>query len=188
LADAVNASSNRVDRAALCARVAAGLNDWGYGEREVIERRVEEELAPFTVADLDRFAARLAQTSADWGFHPHDPIARRVSRLAHTLVLQQPSELSGAESLEIARRRPVFIVANHLSYVDANVLDALIANAGYADVADKLTVLVGPKVYLLPVRRLASMCFGAIKIPQSQSHASGDAVMPRREVARLAVE
>ncbi len=184
----MNASSNRADHAALCARVAAGLSDWGYGERELIERRVEQELAPFGEADLDRFAARLAQTHADWGFHPHDPIARRVSRLAHTLVLQAGSELSCAESLEIARRRPVFVVANHLSYVDANVLDALIAAAGYADVADKLTVLVGPKVYLLPVRRLASMCFGAIKIPQSQSHASGDAVMPRREVARLAVE
>ena len=47
-----------------------------------------------------------------------------------------------------------------------------------------MTVLVGPKVYMLAVRRLASLCFGSIKIPQSQSRASGEAVMPRREVAR----
>ena len=56
------------------------------------------------------------------------------------------------------------------------------------EVADRMTVLVGPKVYMLPVRRLASLCFGAIKIPQSQSRASGEAVMPRREVARLAMQ
>ena len=51
-----------------------------------------------------------------------------------------------------------------------------------------MTVLVGPKVYMLPVRRLASLCFGSIKIPQSQSRASGEAVMPRREVAQLAMQ
>jgi 1-acyl-sn-glycerol-3-phosphate acyltransferase len=82
----------------------------------------------------------------------------------------------------------VFLVANHLSYVDANVLDALLVAAGQSAVADRMTVLVGPKVYMLAVRRLASLCFGSIKIPQSQSRASGEAVMPRREVAQLAMQ
>ena len=179
--------SPRLDRATLCARVAAGLTEWGAGELGAVERRVARELDAFSDAEVDRFGARLAETGSSWGFHPYDPIARRVSRLAHKLVLQPPSLLAPSESLATARARPVFIVANHLSYIDANVLDALIVTAGYEDVADRLTVLVGPKVYLTPVRRLASLCFGAIKIPQSQSRASGDAVMPRREVARLAV-
>ena len=67
----------------------------------------------------------------------------------------------------IAASRPVFLVVNHLSYVDANVLDALLVSSGQRAVADRMTVLVGPKVYMHPVRRLASLCFGAIKIPQS---------------------
>lgn len=188
LTDAADPRHSSVDRAALCGALSVGLADWGAGEREALERRLWDELRDFTNRDLEVFGARLMDTGASWGFHPHDPIARRLSRLAHTLVLRPPSELAGGASLECARSQPVFLVANHLSYVDANVLDALIVGAGYGDVADKLTVLVGPKVYALPVRRLASLCFGAIKIPQSQSRASGDAVMPRREVARLAVQ
>ena len=38
------------------------------------------------------------------------------------------------------------------------------------------------------IRRLASLCFGAIKIPQSTTRASGAAVMPMREVARLSAQ
>jgi 1-acyl-sn-glycerol-3-phosphate acyltransferase len=188
LTEAANPRHASVDRAALCAGLAAGLADWGAGELDALTRTVERELSDFSDAELAIFGARLSDTGATWGFYPHDPIARRMSRLAHSLVLRPPSEMAERESLEIARRQPVFFVANHLSYVDANVLDALIVRAGYEDVADRLTVVAGPKVYSLPVRRLASLCFGSIKIPQSQSIASGDAVMPRREVARLAVK
>ena len=94
---------------------------------------------------------------------------------------------SRASALDFARSQPVFFIANHLSYIDANVIDALLVDAGYAEVANGLTVLAGPKVFALPIRRMASLCFGAIKMPQSQSTASGEAVMPRREVARLAL-
>jgi 1-acyl-sn-glycerol-3-phosphate acyltransferase len=103
-------------------------------------------------------------------------------------VLRPGSGLEASEALAFARRQPVFFISNHLSYIDANVIDALLVGAGFADVADGLTVLAGPKVFALPIRRLASLCFGTIKMPQSQSTASGEAVMPRREVARLAQE
>jgi len=188
LTEAANPRHSSVDRASLCAALAVGLCDWGAGERAALERTIWNELRDFSDADLGEFGARLVETGDRWGFHPYDRVARRLSRLAHSLVLRTPSVLTAGESLAIAHERPVFFVANHLSYVDANVLDALIVGAGQREVADKLTVLVGPKVYALPVRRLASLCFGAIKIPQSQSRASGDAIMPRREVARLAVE
>jgi len=188
LNEAANPRHSSVDRAALCGAIAVGLADWGAGEREALERTIWNELRDFSERDLGAFGSRLVETGAEWGFHPFDAVARRLSRLAHRLVLRPPSLLRGGESLAIAHQRPVFFVANHLSYVDANVLDALIVDAGHREVADKLTVLVGPKVYALPVRRLASLCFGAIKIPQSQSLASGDAIMPRREVARLAVQ
>jgi 1-acyl-sn-glycerol-3-phosphate acyltransferase len=186
LAEAANPRHPSVDRAALCARLAAGLADWGASEKSGLERSIASELSQFTDAELAHFSERLAETGGSWGFHPHDPVARRISRLAQKLVLLEGSGLEASESLEVARKGPVFFVANHLSYIDANVLDSLMVMAGYADVADSLTVLAGPKVYSLPTRRLASLCFGSIKIPQSQSIASGEAVMPRREVARLA--
>jgi 1-acyl-sn-glycerol-3-phosphate acyltransferase len=176
------------DRAGFCAKVASGLADWGSGDRHEVERAVERLLHDTSDADLATFARRLAETGASWGFHPHDPTARQVSRLAHSFVLLPSSRLADAHNLAIAAARPVFLVANHLSYVDANVLDAMLAGAGQRAVADRMTVLVGPKVYMHPVRRLASLCFGAIKIPQSQSRASGEAVMPRREVAHLAMQ
>jgi len=164
------------------------LADWGAGERAALEDRVAESVADAHDADLEAFPARLATTGQTWGYHPHDPICRRISRLAHGLVLRPGSGLEASEALAFARRQPVFFIANHLSYIDANVIDALLVSAGYTDVADGLTVLAGPKVFALPIRRLASLCFGTIKMPQSQSTASGEAVMPRREVARLAQE
>ena len=176
------------DRAAFCAKVASGLADWGAGDRHEVERAVERQLRDTSDADLAAFGRRLAETGASWGFHPHDPTARAVSRLAHSFVLLPGSRLADSHHLAIAATRPVFLVANHLSYDDANVLDALLVGAGQRAVADRMTVLVGPKVYMLAVRRLASLCFGAIKIPQSQSRASGEAVMPRREVAQLAMQ
>jgi 1-acyl-sn-glycerol-3-phosphate acyltransferase len=186
VSEAAKPRHSAIDRTKLYADVAMGLSAWGAGEQARLQETVGKELAAFSDAELAEFAARLTGTGATWGFHAHDPIARRVSRLAQSSVLKPGSALEASESLERARKGPVFFVANHLSYVDANILDALFVAAGYQDVADKLTVLVGPKVFQTPTRRLASLCFGTIKIPQSQSIASEEAVMPRREVARLA--
>jgi 1-acyl-sn-glycerol-3-phosphate acyltransferase len=177
-----------VDRAALINRIAGLLAEWGAGERAVLEPRVAQRIADAHDAELAAFPLRLETTGQTWGYHPPDPICRRISRLVHGLVLRPGSGLAASEALSFARRKPVFFVANHLSFIDANVIDALLVDAGFAEVADGLTVLVGPKVFALPIRRLASLCFGTIKMPQSQSTASGEAVMPRREVARLAME
>ncbi len=177
-----------VDREALIGRIADLLAEWGAGEREALVGRVTPSLADADDGELAAFPARLATTGQTWGFHPHDPICRRISRIAHGLVLRPGSALEASDALAFARHQPVFFIANHLSYIDANVIDALLVDAGHADVANELTVLAGPKVFAKPIRRMASLCFGAIKMPQSQSTASGEAVMPRREVARLAQE
>jgi 1-acyl-sn-glycerol-3-phosphate acyltransferase len=177
-----------VDREALIGRIADLLAEWGAGERAALVQRIGALLADADDAELEAFPTRLATTGQTWGYHPPDPLSRRISRIAHGLVLRPESGLEASDALTAARRQPVFFIANHLSYIDANVIDALLVGAGYADVADGLTVLAGPKVFALPIRRLASLCFGAIKMPQSQSTASGEAVMSRREVARLAQE
>ena len=164
------------------------LAEWGAGERAALEPRVAQRIAGAHDAELEAFPLRLATTGQTWGYHPPDAISRQISRLAHGLVLRPGSELVASEALSFARKQPVFFVSNHLSFIDANVIDALLVETGFAAVADGLTVLAGPKVFALPIRRLASLCFGTIKMPQSQSMASGEAVMPRREVARLAME
>lgn len=175
------------ERVGFLSSFGGALAEWGAGERASVEASLADALAGFSDADLARAGERIANTGAHWGYHAPDPVCRAISRLAHHLVLLPGSTLLDAARLDAARRGPVFFVANHLSFIDANVLDALFVGAGYADVAGKLAVLAGPKVFALPIRRLASLCFGAIKIPQSQSRASGEAVMPRREVARLAL-
>jgi 1-acyl-sn-glycerol-3-phosphate acyltransferase len=103
-------------------------------------------------------------------------------------VLEAGSGLENAAALEAARSGRALLLGNHLSFVDVNVLDHLMAEAGYGDVAERITALVGPKVFASPIRRLASLCFGTIKLAQSTSRASGEAVMRPREVARLAIE
>ncbi len=177
-----------MERETLIGRIADLLAEWGAGERSALVQRIAQKVSDADDAELEAFPARLATTGRTWGYHPPDPICRRISRIAHGLVLRPGSGLEPSDALPFARAQPVFFIANHLSYIDANVIDALLVGAGYDDIADGLTVLAGPKVFALPIRRLASLCFGTIKMPQSQSTASGEAVMPRREVARLAQE
>ena len=78
------------------------------------------------------------------------------------------------------------IVANHLSYSDANVIEVLLQQSGGGEVADRLAVVAGPKVYSELSRRFSSLCFGTIKSPQNEGVSSGDAAMSAREVAMAA--
>lgn len=174
------------DRDQIVRGIARMLSEWAAIQETTLRKRIEADLADISDASLRESVARMASTGGHWGYHPPDTVARRCSRAVHAIVLESSSALIGAEVLEIARARPVILLANHLSFVDANVADALISHASYEDVANRLTVVVGPKVFSEPIRRLASLCFGTIKIPQSASRASGEAVMSLREVARLA--
>ena len=180
-----NSDTASARRAAWITRTAELISGWGAGPSERVARVLGEGLEKFEAADLERLDERLRTTGGAWGHHAADPVARRISRVTHALVLEPDSALVEAGALEVARERPVFLLGNHLSYEDANALDYLLDAAGFDDVLRALSVVVGPKVYAEPIRRLASLCFGAIKIPQSTTRASGEAVMPMREVARL---
>lgn len=174
------------DRTQLIRQIARIIASWGAGDEAELAERFEAELAGISHSALRTSLQRIESTGGHWGYHPPDPVARMVSRLTHAIVLESGSQLIGTDALIAARTRPVVFLGNHLSFVDANVVDALISSTGFEDVANRLTVVVGPKVFSAPVRRLASLSFGAIKIPQSTSRASGEAVMSIREVARLA--
>jgi 1-acyl-sn-glycerol-3-phosphate acyltransferase len=104
------------------------------------------------------------------------------------IVLQQPPSVIGASNLDAIAGRAAIIVANHLSYSDANVIEYLLNQCGHAGVADRLTVIAGPKIYTDLSRRFSSLCFGTIKSPQNESVSSGEAAMSARDVALAARE
>jgi hypothetical protein len=150
------------------------------------QERVRAELLRADATDLGRLLQRMTNTGTDWEYQESDILARRLSHALGGLVFEPGSALEGTEHLRIAERESVTFLVNHLSFADANVLECFLAFAGFESVADRLTVLVGPKVYTDPLRRLMSLCFGAIKTPQSATLATGEAVMSKRAIATAA--
>jgi 1-acyl-sn-glycerol-3-phosphate acyltransferase len=112
--------------------------------------------------------------------------ARRIHRALARRVLQHEPVLLGTEHIAAVTGKPVVIVANHLSYSDANLLEVLLHQAGAGALAERLTVIAGPKVYSSLRRRFSSLCFGTIKVPQSSGVSSEEAVMNPRAVALAA--
>lgn len=144
-----------------------------------------------TIADaghgaIEGLMQRLSQPSDAWGYYPRDPLARIVHHRLAPAVLTDPPNITGAGYLDAVRGRAAIFVANHLSYSDANVIEFLLHQCGHREIADRLAVIAGPKVYSDLSRRFSSLCFGTIKSPQSEGVSSGEAEMPAREVARAA--
>jgi 1-acyl-sn-glycerol-3-phosphate acyltransferase len=139
-------------------------------------------------AGPDALLALKARLVADngWDYHPSDPLAQRIHHLLADRFLDHGSELRNAYHLVSVANTPVVLVANHLSYADANVIEVLLQRAGGAELANRRTALAGPKVFTSRERRFSSLCFGTVKVPQSAEVASGEAVLSGREVARAA--
>ena len=155
----------------------------GLGEIRIMLEQAIDEAGPGAV---DRLGSRLASAGADWDYTPSDPLARSIHRVLASRVLQHEPVVTGLEHLEAVRGKPLVIFANHLSYSDANAVEVLLQRAGASEVADRLTVIAGPKVYSNIRRRFSSLCFGTIKVPQSTTRASDEAVMSARDVATAA--
>jgi len=156
----------------------AGMSDI----RASLERAIDEA-GPDGIAFLGR---HLADAGTDWSYYPRDPLARRIHRLLAEGVLRQKPIITGAGHLSAVAGKPLVIVANHLSYSDANAIEVLLHEAGGSELCDRLTVIAGPKVYSDVTRRFSSLCFGTIKVPQSGARATDEAVMNPRDVARAA--
>jgi 1-acyl-sn-glycerol-3-phosphate acyltransferase len=152
------------------------------GVRESLERTIDEA-GPDALAFLGQ---RMGRSLDGWSYHPGDPLARRIHHVLADQVLKQAPIVSGVEHLAHVGSRPLVIFANHLSYSDANVVEVLLQKAGARVLAERLTVLAGPKVYTNVARRFSSLCFGTIRTPQSSSVSSDEAAMSPREVARAA--
>ena len=150
-----------------------------------IRSALEREIGDAGPKALLALKARLDADNG-WHYYPRDPLAQRIHHLLADRFLALGSELRNAHELAAVRNVPTVIVANHLSYADANVIEVLLQRAGGAELANRLTALAGPKVFTSRERRFSSLCFGTVKVPQSVEVASGEAVLSGREIARAA--
>ena len=103
--------------------------------------------------------------------------------------LVRDAQVDGVDHLRAALRQgPCLLLANHLSYVDTQLSDVLLAAHGAADLADLLVVNAGPKVYDEAFRRLAATSLSTLKTAQSSQLGSNAAALSPREVGRIAIE
>lgn len=153
-----------------------------------IRAAIEAEIDAAGAEALAALNRRLSTTGDDWTYYERDPLARRIHQRLADRILLAGSALVGAGHLAAVADKPVVIVANHLSYSDANLIEVLFNGAGGVAraMSDRLTVIAGPKVYSSLRRRFSSLCFGTIKTPQSSAVSTEDAVMNPRDVARAA--
>ena len=135
---------------------------------------------------LVRLNERLGDGGVDWAYCPLDPLARRIHHVLADSLLHRDSAVFGIENATVVAGQSVVILANHLSYSDANLLEILLQRFGGSALADRLTVMAGPKVYSSLKRRFSSLAFGTIRTPQNSAVSTEDAVMNPRDVARAA--
>ena len=175
-------------RDGLIAAILAFVGEAGHNLLPLVDIRghLERELDGAGDTAILALMERLAEDHG-WDYYAPDPLARRIHHLLADRFLTADSTAHGLEHLPGAGVRvPVIIVANHLSYADANVVEVLLQRGGAGALAERLTAVAGPKVFTSRQRRFSSLCFGTIKVPQSADVASGEAVLHAREVARAA--
>jgi 1-acyl-sn-glycerol-3-phosphate acyltransferase len=149
-----------------------------------VRRTLERELDG-AAADIAQLKARM-RSDHGWDYYPYDPLARRIHHLLADRFLSGDSEVHGLRHLDRAAGAPLTMVANHLSYADANTIEILLHRSGGEAIANRLTAIAGPKVFTSRERRFSSLCFGTVKVPQSADVSSGEAVLNARDVARAA--
>jgi 1-acyl-sn-glycerol-3-phosphate acyltransferase len=171
------------DRVQLVDAIAAFVARKSGIDPTAVREPIESAIRQCGEDALGGLSARLAQSHDAWSYYPRDPLAQRVHHALASLVLRHPPQISGHAHLDEIRGKAVVIVANHLSYSDANVIEILLHQSGHAELAERLSVVAGPKVYSDLSRRFSSLCFGTIKSPQNEGVSSGDAAMTAREVA-----
>lgn len=166
--------------------IATFLSTQDAAKVAALRETVATELDAAGEAALAALSERLSRPAESWGYYAPDPLARHLHHVIADILLEPASTLVGTEHLPALADRPVVVLPNHLSYADANLLEILMQRHGARGLADRLTVIAGPKVYSSQKRRFSSLCFGTIRVPQSSGVSSEEAVMDAREIARAA--
>jgi 1-acyl-sn-glycerol-3-phosphate acyltransferase len=173
------------DRAILIGAILRFLAGQDVELLREIRGALEREIDAAGSEALDALKQRLVADDG-WDYYSRDSLVQRIHHLLADRFLDRDSELAGAECLAQVGNAPLAIFSNHLSYADANVIEALLHRSGWAAIADRITALAGPKVFTNRERRFSSLCFGTIKVPQSADVSSEEAALNLREVARAA--
>ena len=139
-------------------------------------------------AVLSKCLVYLQTIGSEHRLYRADPVAQRLTR-AHMRFLMSESILVGEEHLRAAMNAgPTLLLSNHLSYCDTQVKDVLLHDKGASDLADKLVVVAGPKVYENTFRRMASMGLNTLQTAQSAGIQHNKKVLSPREVATIALD
>src|SRR5262245_48792069 len=120
--------------------------------RVALEREID-------AAGSDALVSLKAGLAADhgWTYYAPDPLARRIHHLLADRFLEGGSTVEGIQHLDAVGSGPLTLLANHLSYADANVVDVLLERAGAGALARRLTAMAGPKVFTSRERRFSSL-------------------------------
>src|SRR5262245_43195261 len=94
--------------------------------RDIIEREIDDA-GPNGLSELGQ---RLAVAGSDWTYFAPDPLARRIHHALAERLLDPASTVIGRERLDALAKAPMVMMANHLSYADANVVEVLLRRAG----------------------------------------------------------
>lgn len=173
-------------RSALPAWIASYVA--GAGARAGVEGALRESIAAFDDEALAVALRDFVVTGDHYRHYPASPLGRALSR-AFIGGLLPAAELVGVEHLRAAvAEGPCLLLSNHLSYVDTQVTDALLAGHGEAALADRVVAVAGPKVYGTPFRRFAAFSLSTLKTAQSSSLSHNEAGLSPREVGRIAIE
>jgi len=175
------------------AQLRALLPEWlsGYIESTdsaqlvTIKAAVELALSEMDDATIMDGLSAYAVLGDGYQVHPSHPLARQLSR-AFMAPIIQGSVVTGLDHLVGSVGQPQVWIGNHLSYIDTQATDALIA-ADLPHVANTILTVAGPKVYSDPFRRLAALGVNTLKTPQSSMLATNEASLSPRELAKLAI-
>jgi len=154
----------------------------------------KQELSMFSEKDLLDFIAIFQKAGDEYGFLPLSNLSAKFMKaiLKSTLDVK----FHGSEHIEEAliklksgeTDRIVFI-SNHVSYSDANIIDAILHHLfekhGFVN---EFSVVVGPKVFEEDYRRFPAISFNTILIAQSLSRATKEAARSPREIAKAALK
>ena len=151
-------------------------------------QHAQEALNHWSDDDLVGMLQTYAAAGGEYRLYPADPVARSMTR--QIMVDVTPGAVvEGLERLRAAAEAgPCLLLCNHLSYVDTQLTDMLLATNGAEDLADHAIAIAGPKVYAHPFRRLAAISLNTLQTAQSASLSDYAAALSPSEVGRIAIQ
>src|SRR4051794_29356552 len=118
--------------AAILAFVGAGGHD--LLTLEDIRTQLDGELDSAGEDAILGLVGRLGEDHG-WDYYPPDDLARRIHHVLAGRFLADDSCARGIEPIANVTGAPLIIIANHLSYADANVVEVLLQRGGGSGLA-----------------------------------------------------